>query len=353
MSKAIKYGTNLAIIGGIGNGAINLIQQVNRMGDDPALEFDWKSLFTAIAQGGIIGGAAGLIAGGIVDCQNSLEEPKNTNAMLYKLITEKRLTKEDTLYIKLNEKADQLITLINGAFSAKLACELIKGGSSEKKTALRSNFDIDIYASFKPKSFTSTRRMRDEVYFLLEKHSELYGVIRLRQQTKSVGVFFLIDGEELKVDIVPCLITNSIGNKTYGYLNVRNEDFWSDNSTFTKTDIHVLNNIKLTETQQKILVTLKIWKNKNELPISSYLLQCFVLEAYSCRPIPRTFAKKIIMILEFIMNGLQGAVIRSAENTNNILTNISDEDKSVIICACKEVIEDYEYQPNSIVELIS
>jgi hypothetical protein len=353
MSKAINYGTNLAIIGGIGNGAINLIQQVNRMGEDPDLEFNWKSLLTAIAKGGVIGGTAGLIVGGIVDYQNSVEEQIDTDAVLFELITQMRLTKRDDEYVQLNKKADDLIRLINTNFQTQLADDLIKGGSSEKNTALRSNFDIDIYAPFKPNSYTSTRKMMDEVFSLLEKYMDYLGILRLRQQVKSIGVFYNINGKELKIDVVPYKITEKKGNKTSGYLHVRKEDFWGDSSTYTKTDIHLLNNVKLNKTQEKILVALKAWKHKNELPMSSHLLQCFILEAYACNSIPRTFSKKIVMVLEFIMNRLDISVIRSVENSNNILTNISDEDKSVIICACREVIEDYEYQPNSIVELIS
>lgn len=352
MSKAIKYGTNLALIGGLGNGTINLIQQLNRISDDPNLEFDFKSLFTAIAKGGIFGGAAGLVLGGIVDYQNSLEETMDTDAVLFQIISQIRLTKEDDEYVQLNERANDLTLLIDINLQTKLAGDLLRGGSSEKNTALRTNFDIDIYVPFKPNSFASTGKMMEEMFDLLEGNKDCYGISRLRQQVKSVGVFYNINGKELKIDIVPYKITKKEGNKTSGYLHVRRKNFWGDNPTFTKTDIHLLNKVKLTKTQEKILITLKAWKNKNDLPVSSHLLQSFILDAYSNNAIPRTFSKKIIMVLEFILNRLDVAIIRSVENSNNILTDISQDDKDIVTSACQEAIEEYLYQPNSIVEMV-
>lgn len=101
------------------------------------------------------------------------------------------------------------------------------------------------------------------------------------------------------------------------------------------------------------MIILKHWKKKNDLPISSHLLENYVLDAYSYYKykIPKTITKKVIMVLEHIKESIDSNVIRSVENTNNVLTNISDNSKQQIIYACKNAIEDYEYQPNSVVEI--
>jgi len=352
MNKTIRYGTKLAIAGGVGNGVVNIIKQLNVMTMNPEKKFDWKSLLIAIGKGSLVGGGIGLCAGMIVDYQNSKEKPIDTDAFLFSFINAARLTKQDTSYVSLDRKAERLIHLFLTHFKAELANDPMKGGSSEKGTALKDNFDIDIYLPFKSGSFTSTGQMMDEVYNFLQRHQHTHEVIRLRQQSKSVGVFFMINGKELKIDVVPYKITKAKGNKTSGYLHVRKRTAWGERSTYTKTDIQALNSIRLTKTQEKILIVLKTWKTKNDLPVSSHLLQNLMLDAYAYNTVPRTFTKKIIMVLQHIADNLDVIVIRSVENTNNVLTNISLENKTRIVNACKVAIEDYQYQPNSIVDLV-
>ena len=156
--------------------------------------------------------------------------------------------------------------------------------------------------------------------------------------------------KEFKIDLVPYKRSSTNGKNKSGYLYVNDSNFWADNSTYTKTDIHAFNSVKLTETQKKIIILVKHWKHKNNLPLSSYLLENLVLDAYEFNryQIPRNFTEKIIMIFKHIAENLDIAVIRSIENTNNILTNISPESKAKIIDACIAAVQDYQYQPNSI-----
>lgn len=87
--------------------------------------------------------------------------------------------------------------------------------------------------------------------------------------------------------------------------------------------------------------------------MSSHLLQHMILDAYYyTSKIPRGLTAKVIMVLEHIGDSLHVAVIRGFENSNNIITNIPESDKEVIIQAAKEAVEDYRYQPNSIIDTI-
>jgi hypothetical protein len=135
-------------------------------------------------------------------------------------------------------------------------------------------------------------------------------------------------------------------------LFVNKKSFFIDNSTYTKTDVAALKISSLSETQKKIVIVLKHWKQVNNLPMSSHLLENLVLDAYAYNQsrIPKKFTKKVIMVLKHIAENLNISVIRSIENTNNILTNISEGSKKEIINACAKAIEEYEYQPNSIVD---
>jgi hypothetical protein len=63
---------------------------------------------------------------------------------------------------------------------------------------------------------------------------------------------------------------------------------------------------------------------------------------------PKSLTMKVVKVWKHIADNIDVAVIKSIENTNNILTNISPQDKSVIKTACLKSIEEFEYQPNKI-----
>lgn len=355
MTKARKYAIAGAYIGGIGNAVLNLFLQLNEMENIPEQKFNWKRLLYAGGKGALLGAASGNIVGAIADYQNSLEKPINTDAYLQALASKLKLKKTDRKYLLLCEKADFLVSLLKKKFAHELSGEPMRLGSTEKGTAIKNNFDIDVCFSFKAKSFSSTREMFETVFDFLERQIGRYTITDVKDQKKSVGVIFTIYGKEYKIDVVPYKLTDSNRAKSSGYLFINDKSFFSDNSSYTKTDIHALTKNRLTETQKRIVIILKQWKKSNNLPLSSHLLENLVLDAYqySSYRIPRLFTQKVIMVLRHIANKLDVAVIRSVENTNNILTNISEQSKEEIINACQKTIDDYKYQPNSIVEIFS
>ncbi len=352
MNKATKYGINGAVFIGIGNALINIIKQLDDINDEPELKFNWKQFVIAAGKGAILGGIGGFGIGAIVDYQNSLEKPLNTDALLIGLASKQRLKKTDRKYVLLFEKTNSLIEILKREFVTELNSDPIKLGSTEKGTALKNKFDIDICLAFKPNSFRSTQEMYETVFSFLKKCIGKMSIIDVRDQLKSVGVIVNIVGNKYKIDIVPYKLSSSSSNKTSGYLFKNNTALLWDNSSYTKTNIHLLKTVRLSETQKKIIVLLKHWKQSNSLPLSSHLLEYLVLDAfkYNISKIPKNFSKKIVMVFRHIARNLSVAVIKSIENTNNILTNISDQNKQDIIGACLQAIEDYEYQPNTIID---
>lgn len=352
MNKSSKYAINGAIIGGLINALLNTIKQINRLNEQPNDSFNWKELLTSTGKGALLGGAGGFIIGSILDHRNTLEHPLNTDILLLGIVNDIRLSKNDTTYQTLNTRADSLINILKRKYHDKLNGEPMKLGSTEKGTALRNKFDLDICLPFRPGSFASTEEMYYSVLECMEDHVGKNSVIKIRDQKKSIGVFLEIRGDRYKIDVVPYKLTN--GNSSSGYLYVNKKKI-GNGPHRTKTDIHRLKSIRLSETQKKIVTVLKHWKNKYDVPISSHLLENLVLDYYhyNRNNIPKSFTMKVMMVFYHIRDNLDSMVIRSIENTNNILTNLPQENKEAIILSCKRIIEDYEYQPNSIVEILS
>lgn len=354
MNKAAKYGRNAAIFGGAGNAILNAIKQLNEMKKNPELKFSWKSFFMAGAKGAVVCGSAGWAIGTIVDNNNANTKAIATVPLLYSYIDKVRLDKNDWAYRQLCEKADWLISKLKAEFGKELSTQPYRFGSTEMGTALGVNADIDICLPLRAKYFSSTEDMFFIVQEFLESFVGVNNIIKVRSQKKSIGVFFQIRGYEGKVDILPQRITPKRGNKHSGYLYVNNAGLFQKPS-HTKTNPNLLKGVKLSQTQKNILILLKDWKIKESLPMSSHLLQNLILDAYDYNRnfIPRDFAKKIIMVLRHISENINTAYIRSIENSNNILTDISQEDKRCIADACKKVVDEYEYQPNSILEMLN
>jgi hypothetical protein len=355
MRKAKKYGITGLAIGAVFKGLENTLVQRRRMQQIPGTDFNWGELLVEAGKGTVVVGLVGAGIGAYRDYQNSLEKPLNTDAMLFGMLLKVKLNPENKDYSALRKKAKIIIQLLKQRFHGLLKDEPIFMGSTERGTAVRRKFDIDIGLLFHHDSFSSTADMYNAVYSYIHSLIGSYGVVEVREQKKSVGIICKLGGKELKIDIVPCKVTRGRGRDKSGYLSVYEDSLWGVRSTYTKTDIHLLNAQKLSPTQQNLVVLLKEWKHRKQVPLPSHLLENLVLDAYQYNRgrIPRKLTDKLVIVFDYVGENLNRIVIRSVENTNNILTDISDVDKSAIINACKAAVDDFNYQKNSIVDTIT
>jgi hypothetical protein len=349
--KLIKYSKNGVVIFGLTNAFINAIQQINATKENTEKTFDWSELLKAGGKGALLGGVGGAFIGGIVDSNNVKKERLNTSAILSTVVSNIRLDKDNPIYKKLSIKANRIINDLEINFKNRLGGSPLKIGSTEDGTSLSDSFDIDISVPFSSKSFTSTSAMYNALYQHFDKNYSDTDFIKLREQKKSIGIIYRINGEDYKIDIVPYKLSNTINNNTAGYLFVNNNSIFK-NDSYTKTDINSLKSITFTPTQQKLLITLKNWKKEYSIPISSHLLKILIIDAFSYNKenIPRDFTKKTLMIITYIEENIMQRRITSIENTNNVLTDFDESDKFYIKKECKKILDDYNYQPNSILK---
>jgi len=349
--KLIKYSKNGVVIFGLTNAFINAIQQINSIKENPEQNFDWSELLKAGGKGALLGGVGGAFVGGIVDSNNAKKERLNTNAILSTVVSNIRLDKDNPIYKKLSIKANRIINNLEINFKNSLGGSPIKIGSTEDGTSLSDSFDIDISVPFSSKSFNSTSEMYNALYKYFDENYSDKDFIKLREQNKSIGLIYRISGEDYKIDVVPYKLSEKINNNTAGYLFVNNNSLFK-NDSYTKTDISSLKSIKLTATQQKLLIVFKNWKKEYLIPISSHLLKMLIIDAFEFNKgnIPRDFTKKILMIVKYIEENIMYRRITSIENTNNVLTDFNQADKLFIKNECNNILKDYNYQPNSILK---
>lgn len=349
--KLIKYSKNGVVIFGLTNAFINAIQQINSIKENPEQNFDWSELLKAGGKGALVGGLGGAFVGGIVDSNNAKKERLNTSAILSTVVSNIRLDKDNPIYKKLSIKANRIINDIEKNFKNSLGGSPLKIGSTEDGTSLSDSFDIDISIPFSSKSFNSTSEMYNTLYQYFDENYSDKDFIKLREQKKSIGIIYRINGEDYKIDVVPYKLSKTINNKTAGYLYVNNNSLFKKDS-YTKTDIISLKSIKLTPIQQKLLIVLKNWKKEYSIPISSHLLKMLIIDAFEFNKgnIPRDFTKKILMTITYIEENIMHRRVASIENTNNVLTDFDESEKLHIKKECKNILDEYSYQPNSILK---
>jgi len=350
MNKQTKYAINGALIGGAAFGILDGAKQYNEIQESSSKDFDWGRFLLAIGKGAVIGGAGGFLLGAWEDYENSKIRPVNTDLGLISFSDKIRLDENHPTYIQLKEKGQSIIFMLLTRYGSLIESTPMLG-STVNGTALKSKFDIDYAINFRSNAFRNIQEMFDSLYDFFEDSVGKNGITGIRRQRKSIGVFVRIDGVKRKIDFAPCKLSKGKRSGA-GYLHV-NDDSIFGRSSYTKTNVRELNKVKLSPTQRRIVLLLKNWKEKNDLPLSSHLLQNLVLDAYAFAPSkPKGFTTQVLMVLRHMADNLHVAFIRGVENTNNVITAIPQSDKDIIAASAREVIQEYEYQPNSIMGMM-
>jgi hypothetical protein len=351
MNRKAKYAINGAIAGTLISALVNALKQLNKMDENPEKKFDWGDLLVAGGKGALIGGGAGFVAGAIVDEVNVNTKAINTDEYLNAFVCSVQVNKNSKLYKSSEKKCEEIIHFLGREFKYELSDVPFQWGSNAKGTAIEGKSDFDIMVRFCRDSFT----LKEMYYSVLEVFEEKFrdnAIVEVIDQKKSVGLVFNLQGEKVRIDVVPMRDINDSPKNTASNLYVNNKGLFSK-PTFTKTNIPLQASIRLTSTQKKIIIILKKWKVDNNVPISSYMIQLFLAKAYdrNRNNIPRKLTDKLLMVLEFIVENIHTIRFTSPENTNNIVSNIPEEDKNSIRRKALKVIEEYEYHPNTIPNL--
>jgi len=351
MKKSNTHAKNGAILVGLVNCTTNVVLQLDEMGKNPDLKFDFWRMTVATFKGAAIGGIGGYALGLYMDYQNSQVQPINTNPTLKDIAEEASLDEKDPLYLEYQRQSQVLCNKIYKHYGSRLKSRPFYYGSSVKGTALKGSHDLDIALQFWYDSFGSLGEIYDDLWLLLNSFKKEGLIWSIRLQNNSIGVFLNVYGEKLKIDFVPVQVTKK--KSSSGYLRVNRQSLFSDKSTIKKTDVKLLTSVRFTPGEKEVIVLLKKWKKENGIPISSYLLEQLVCRTYHEVPGLRNWSisKRIKGIARFISENFYSIRMTSPENSNNNLTDLDCDQKTEIVNAFNRLYRQYEYQPNSIIEI--
>ena len=247
-------------------------------------------------------------------------------------------------YIK---KRNQVKDALDKKYSDKKATSAINSGSYAKHTAINIKFDIDLCQPFKYGSFSTLEEMADDVYnyFKNEYKDNELAKYAIRKQRVSTGLTFYIDGQEVKMDVVP---GRELSNDDYtetNRLNLYVRPKSETQATYTQTNIQEhINHIKGRIKERNVIRLLKIWRCNKNKDIKSFFIELITIRAFgNCRSVSTDLWEQLKMTMEFIRDNVKSIRLVDPANSNNVVSEtMSDLEKENLANDMKNMLERIE-----------
>lgn len=246
-----------------------------------------------------------------------------------------RMSHIDELISKYQAKRDEIKKALEENYLENIYSPF-NSGSFAKHTAINTKFDLDLVVPFKRNSFDTIESMFQGVFDFLKEQYGLNGIAEVRKQKVSIGVRFYADddGDEIHIDVVPgreLTVNNFPDTKN---LNVYfNDNQWGfSKGTYTQTNIQAqIDNIKGKENARKVIRLLKRWKNSNNEPYKSFLLELATIKAFDNEDITGNLWEKLKSVMEYLKENISKEnfkLIDPGNSNNNILSSIESWEKT-------------------------
>jgi predicted nucleotidyltransferase len=342
MNKAKKYAQTGAIVFGLGNAIINLIDQLNNTTSNK--KFDWGKLLSATGKGALVGGTGGFIFGSIRDNQMSQVFSKYGSVPNY-LHNSLSYFKDDNKLLV--DKAEQVKTKLYRKFKNDLAEAPKFHGSIAKGTSIYGS-DIDIQLQFR-KDFGTL----SDVYYSVSNYvfDEFRDVKleNIREQMHSIGLEFKINDEVKRIDIIPTRQIENGKNDTCLFVN---KTGFFEKPTYKKTNSQIqLASLTFNYREKRIVRLLKIWKAENNLKIKSIHLEWLAKNSFQKKSVSNNIQKALADVILFIASNIEFIRIVDPANSNNIISNtLTIEDKGFISRLCYKMLEDIKKDSRNVID---
>ncbi|MFL0171650.1 hypothetical protein, partial [Tenacibaculum maritimum] len=309
-----------AALGGVMGLLFNGIKQYELSKENPEREFDFKSLITDAAIGGIIGGLsvpAFHFISSVFDSKEDLITNKDEVNYLLSVIGSYEPDEIDKIVYR---KGYKIKNAINKEYNHDLLGKATNQGSVAQGTSLSGLSDLDILVKFKKTSFSSLNSMFNSIHDFFKYNFKDSELVNVRKQKVSIGLTFNIDGHYETIDVVPALRTDFKKGKNE-YNLFKNPKLAIDSKKI-KMNPHKQREFGNYEEEKKEVISLiKLLKEKQNLPIKSFLIKELTKKAFDENQVPNTLNEQLVMTLKFICNNIKTIKIKAPDNPSSVLTD--------------------------------
>jgi hypothetical protein len=355
MRKQDKYIINGALIVGGVTALIDILLQWLEH-KEKGIEFTWDSYNgMRTVKRSLIGAAVGGGLGYGYYCYQISEEenhPFNSDDYVKKILTEEHLKANPDAYksvIAYREKVKQWMV---DKFGNKLASFPENTGSFYKRTAIASNYDLDIVLPFKRSSYNSLEEMYNDVYEVVGKAFGDRATVT--KQTKAIGLTFENNGNPIHFDVVPGREINNYTVERDLNLYVKPDWVWQRGTSF-KTNVGLQKSMTVNKPEARTVIKLlKTYRDRNSLPLPSLMVEQCVVDALSENNfgVYASPTENLLNSMNYISKKMeQKSLIDIANSNNNLHDKITEMEKSVISTQLRKDIQGIEENPRYIKEI--
>jgi hypothetical protein len=272
----------------------------------------------------------------------------NKNNYLNRVLQSYRMKHVDDLMALYIEKREVVKNALQEKFKEQIATRAINSGSYAKHDAINTKFDLDVCQPFNRNSFSTLEEMADTVFDFFQNEFEDEHLVKnkTRKQRVSTGITFVIDGNEIQMDIVPGreLLDNDYSATNRLNLHVRAKLSQPITSTQTNIQKHITL-VKGKNSERSIIRLLKIWKtNKNQSRVKSFFVELITIRAFeNYSEVPTGIWEQLKMTMEYIRDNVQNIRLVDPANSNNVVSDTMTEfEKLNLHFDMKQILEQIE-----------
>lgn len=341
MNKSKTYAQTGAVVFGIGNALVNVINQIS---NNQNKKFDWGQFALAGGKGALFGGAGGFILGTIRDNEMAkvFKKYKSVSNCLHKT-----LIHFDDDHRELLEKAEELQLGIKVKFQRDLASKPRISGSIIRGTSIAGS-DIDIQLPFK-RDFGSIENVYDAVSDYLFDEMNVQGIKGVREQKHSIGVEIQLQNEVGRIDIVPTRLIKNVKKDVQMFVNSKGI---FERVSYKKTNpILQFESLRLTKAEQRIVRLIKIWNIENNLKIKSVFLERLAKRSFESKPVINRIERDLTNVIRFIASNIERIRIVDIANSNNVISDtLRLQEKKDISDFCYQMLKDIRTDKKNIID---
>lgn len=241
----------------------------------------------------------------------------------------------DELISKYQTKRNEIKEALEENYSDNIYSPF-NSGSFAKHTAINTKFDLDLIVPFKRNFFDTIESMFQGIFDFLEEKYGQTGIAVVRKQKVSIGVRFYADDadEEINIDVVPGRELSVDNFPETKNLNVYfNENQWGfSKGTYTQTNIQAqIDHIKGQENARKVIRLLKRWKNSNNEPYKSFLLELATIKAFEKVDNAGNLWEKLKSVMKYLKDNISKENFKlfdPGNSNNNVLSSMESWEKT-------------------------
>lgn len=355
MRRQDRYILNGALIVGSGTAFVDILLQWLEH-REKGTAFTWDSFDgMRTLKRSLVSAAVGGGLGYGYYCYKIREEAKlpfNSDDYVKKVLSEEHLKANPAAFKSVVAYREKVKQWMIDKFGNKLVALPEDTGSFYKRTAINSNYDLDIVLPFKKNSYASLEEMYYDVY---EAVGKTFGKkATVTKQTKAIGITFGNNGNPIHFDVVPGREINNYAVEKDLNLYVKPDWIWQRGSSF-KTNVGVQKTMTVNKPEARTVIKLlKTYRDRNSLPLPTLMVEQCVVDALSENNfgVYSSPTENLLNCMDFISKKMeQKSLIDIANSNNNLQNKMSDIQRSYISNQLQSDIKRIEENPRYLKEI--